>query len=212
MLSQTLFIALAGVASADMMLARDASELTARDSVVSSYSFTATNEAESKCSSAYVSVWSDAPGAPFNYMDFQGCNGLPSSLTAAASSYQKVAASWWDAHTSGFSVINELCSGIATIIEVTSRPTCTYTGTDLATTRATTGPSAGQTVASSSTSTAASTSTSGSSSSSSSGSAPTGAAANSSTTGSNPSAGHRETGMAWAAVAIAGVFGAAALL
>ena len=210
MLSPTLLVALAGAASADMMLPRRVQDLAAPGLAVKARdTVTATNEAESKCFSA-MAFWTEAPSAPFNYMDYQGCSGLPSSLTAAASSYQKIAASWWDAHTSQMSVARSLCDGVASVSEITSAwPTCTYTGSDLAKpgTGPTTAPSAGQTIGSSSTGTSSSgpppTGTSNSTS------APTGTAADANT-GKNT--GHRETGLAWAAVAIAGLLGAVALL
>lgn len=225
MLSQTLVVALAGAASADMVLPRRVQDLAAlgltvqaRDSD-SGYTFTATNEAESTCFSA-MAVWTDAPGTPFNINDYVACGALPSSLTAAASSYQKVAVSWWDAHSSRISAAYSLCRGVGSISEITSRPTCTYTGTDLATPPPTTAPSAGQTIGSSSTTSSSRPSpTDTSSTTSSSGppptgtsnstSAPTGTAADANT-GKNT--GHRETGLAWAAVAIAGLLGAVALL
>ncbi len=211
MLSQTLLIALAGATSADMMLPRHVQELAAlgltvkaRDSDSPS-TVTATNEAESKCLSA-MAVWTDAPGAPFNVNDYIACGAVPSSLTAAFSSYKTVAASWWDAHSSRIDEARTLCYGIGSISEVTSSPTCTYTGTDLATNPPTTAPSAGQTIGSSST-----TSSSGSlpTVTSSSTSAPTGSAADANT---GKSTGHRETGLAWAAVMIAGLLGAIALI
>ncbi len=210
MLSQTLFIALAGAASADMVLPRRVQELAAMGLTVkardgdSGYTFTATNEAESTCFSA-MAVFTDAPGAPFNVNDYIGCGALPSSLTAAASSYQRIASSWWDAHSSRISSAYSVCQGVGTLIEGVM-PTCTYTGTDLATAPPTTAPSAGQTIGSSSTTSSSGPPPTGTSSST---SAPTGSAADANT-GKNT--GHRETGLAWAAVTIAGLLGVVALL
>ena len=77
MLSQALLVALAGAASADMMLPRRVQDLAAPGLTVKARdTVTATNEAESKCFSA-MAFWTEAPSAPFNYMDYQGCSGLP---------------------------------------------------------------------------------------------------------------------------------------
>lgn len=216
MLSHNLLVAMASLASAEMIFPRAVREMAAlgaaldrRDTTTTPFQPATTHNAHSSaCSSMYTSVFNDAPQAPFNYIDFLGCAGLPSSLTAIASSYQVTAASWADAHSDEIAKLRSSCFDLATdVVKGTRGFSCTYTGSDIATLTFSTGPVVTQTpVSSTSTS---STTTATSTSTHAAGPAPTGAAAGGDA-GAN--SGSRDTGLAWAAVGIAGVLGAVALL
>ncbi|KAK3900940.1 hypothetical protein C8A05DRAFT_35390 [Staphylotrichum tortipilum] len=215
MLSHTLLVGLASLASADMIIPRAVREMAAlgaaldrRDTTTTSFQPATTHNAHpSVCSSMYTSVFSDAPQAPFDYIDFLGCDGLPSSLTAIASSYQVTAASWADAHSAEIEKLRSCFNLTTEAVEGTMSFSCSYTGSDIATLIFSTGrPTTQTTVSSTSTS---STTTASSSSATATGPAPTDAV-----TGGDAGAntGSRDTGLAWAAVGIAGMLGAVALL
>lgn len=196
MLSQFLLLTLAGVASAEMVLPR------APDTTTSFQATTTMNAHSSECSSMSRSIFSDAPKAPFDIADYLGCSGLPSSLTAAYTTYLVTALSWVNAHNDEIESLQTSCPGIIPSPTANVKSiSCTYTGTDLAAFTALAG---SRTTAASRTDLSPS-----ATSASTAGATPTGATAGGDA-GTN--AGNRETGLAWAAVAIAGVLGAVAML
>jgi len=196
MLSQFVLLTLAGVASAEMVLPR------APDTTTSFQPATTMNANSSECSSMSRSVFSDAPAVPFDIADYLGCSGLPSSLTAAYTTYLVTALSWANAHSDEMKSLQKSCPGIISpATEDVKSISCTYTGTDLAAVTAWAGPRT--TIAS-----RTDLPTSGTSASTA-GATPTGATAGGD---AETNAGNRETGLAWAAVAIAGVLGAVAML
>ncbi len=197
MLAETLLVALVDVASADIIpprAVRQLQDIKGRDTTTSFQPATTDNAERAACSSKYTALFSDAPKAPFEYLDFAGCGGLPSSLTAAASSYQATALIWADAHSAELESLQNACFSEATPVTNTYIPICTYTGSDIAKFVSTEGPYAFETTPAPTSTPAVTTN----------GTAGGGAA------GTN--AGSRGTGLAWAAAGIAGVLGAVALL
>ncbi len=224
--SHALLLTLAGLASADMILPRGQQELAAIGAALNrratttttptgtttSFQPATTDAHSSECLSAYSSVFADAPAAPFDPISFIGCSGFPSSLTAAYASYHSVANSWYDEHSDAIAEVKTSCLDllIENVSEVTTSFVCSYTGSDIATEPYAPAPSTTTTTTAAAAVSSASSVTAESSSTATGGPAPTGAAASG---GAAPaSAGNRETGLAWAAVAVAGMLGAVAML
>ncbi len=134
MVSQTLLTTIAaGMASANAVLPRDSTITT-----TSTAPTTTASAHRSECMSKFSALYNEAPKAPSVLGDFLGCNAVPSSLTAAASAYRQTAASWMAAHTAEIQSLLQECTELPSAAASTGRYSCTYTGTDLATTTAAT--------------------------------------------------------------------------
>lgn len=223
MLSQTLLVALAGVASANMVV-------PSPHVVKRAIEARQTDEAGmSACLSAMAALITDMPTAAPAVTDFfvtatgDPCSlSVPPSLKSAYSSYESAVHSWYTAHSVQWSSALAQCPDSDAFTSDLSGSSCTA---DSGNSGSNGGGSGSKTTDSSDSQETGSGSGSGSKTSSGAGSAAaTGGSGNGNGSGNNnnnngngngnagKNAGHRDTGLAGAAVAIAGVLGAVALL
>jgi len=224
MLSQTLLVALAGVASANMVV-------PSPHVVKRAIEARQTDEAGmSACLSAMAALITDMPTAAPAVTDFfvtatgDPCSlSVPPSLKSAYSSYESAVHSWYTAHSVQWSSALAQCPDSDAFTSDLSGSSCT--AADSGNSGSNGGGSGSKTTDSSDSQETGSGSGSGSKTSSGAGSAAaTGGSGNGNGSGNNnnnngngngnagKNAGHRDTGLAGAAVAIAGVLGAVALL
>jgi len=212
MVSRTLLGALAGVASASMVIpyhhaVRHIVEARQTD-----------DPAWSRCTDALASVLTDVPKQPFDVTAYDACGPMPTTLLPAFSSYVKAMSSWHDIHSSALTSALALCP-TGPISEI--HPTCTLTeflNSEATTTTSTTDieiTGSGSSFTVNSSSGPASISSSGPAPASTSNLGSSGSGSNNTAnadTNAGKNAGRRDTGLAWAAGAIAGFLGLVAVL